>query len=75
MGARHTPDPLRPIWIDLYQAIEAHIDAADRVEFLDTVTTIADQHDRHRGTGAGDAYLARVINSLTGTGDDGDPPT
>lgn len=66
MGAKLRPDPLRPLWIDLHHAIEAHIDAPDRDEFLDTVTTIADQHDRHRGTGAGDAYLARVIRSLTG---------
>ena len=62
--------PLRPIWITLSQAIDTHVDAADRAEFLDTIVTIADRHDAHEGKGAGDAYLARVIRSLTGTNED-----
>jgi hypothetical protein len=61
--------PLRPIWLDLFKAIERHIDAGDRDEFLDTVVTIANQHDTHRGKGAGDAYIERVIRSLTGVRD------
>lgn len=57
---------LTPIWIRLDTAIRRHVDADDVEEFLDTVVTIANQHDTHQGRGAGDAYLERVINSLTG---------
>ena len=63
---------LTPIWIRLNQAIAAHVDAEDVDEFLDTVTMIASEHDRHRGRGAGDAYLEQVIRSLTG-GTEDDP--
>ena len=59
------PSP-KPIRRELYQAIDAHIDADDRDEFLDTVVTIAGHHDQHHGKGAGDDYIARVIRSLTG---------
>ncbi len=67
MSARNS---LTPIWITLHRAIAAHVDAGDRDEFLDTVVTIAGQHDTHRGKGAGDVYLERVIRSLTGAIED-----
>lgn len=56
-----------PILAQLHRAVDAHVDAGDRAEFLDTVMTIATHHDTHKGRGAGDAYLERVIASLTGT--------
>jgi hypothetical protein len=64
--AQPLPDTLTPIWITLHKAIARHIDDADREEFLDTVVTIANRDDALKGAGAGDAYLARVIQSLTG---------
>ena len=67
MFGRHA---LTPIWITLHRAIAARVDADDSDEFLDTVVTIANQHDAHAGKGAGDAYLERVIRSLTGSTED-----
>jgi hypothetical protein len=55
-----------PVWRRLDQAIRTHVAAEDSDEFLDAVTTIAAQHDAHRGSGAGDAYVEQVIRSLTG---------
>lgn len=63
---------LAPIVVRLHHAIDTHIGAGDRAEFLDTVMSIAEQHDTHKGRGAGDAYLERVIASLTGTPEDDD---
>jgi hypothetical protein len=57
---------LAAIWVRLEQAIRTHVADEDVEEFLDAVTTIAGQHDTHRGRGAGDAYLEQVIRSLTG---------
>jgi hypothetical protein len=70
--SRPLPHALTPIWLTLHQTIERHIDAGDRDEFLDTIVTIANQHDSLRGKGAGDAYIARVIQSLTGHSTDAD---
>ncbi len=64
MSASHA---LTPVWVTLHRAISAHVDADDRDEFLDTVVTMENQHDAHDGKGAGDAYLERVIRSLTGS--------
>jgi hypothetical protein len=60
-----------PIWITLHQAIAQFVDPQDRDEFLDAVSTMAAADDAQKGTGAGDAYVARVINSLTGNNKDG----
>lgn len=69
MSARQS---LVPILVQLHHAVDAHVDAGDHAEFLDTVMTIAEHHDTHKGRGAGDAYLERVIASLTGTPEDDD---
>jgi len=61
---------LVPVLIRLRRAIDQHVDAGDRDEFFDTVMTIAAAHDTHRGRGAGDAYLERVIGSLNGSLED-----
>lgn len=61
---------LMPIVVRLRHAIDNHVDAGDRDEFLDTVMTIATHHDTHKGRGAGDAYLERVIASLTSGSED-----
>lgn len=73
MSAPHAMQSLRPVWLRLYQAVETHVDADDREEFLDTVVTIAGHHDTLNGKGAGDDYLERVIVSLNGTREDGEP--
>lgn len=70
MAAARTTEPFRPIWLRLYQAIDAHVDAGDREDFLDTVVTVANRRDATEGNGAGDSYIAQVINSLTGTPED-----
>ena len=70
MAAAPTHDPLRPIWLALYRAVDAHVDADDREDFLDTVVTVANRRDATEGSGAGDRYIARVITSLTGTPED-----
>jgi hypothetical protein len=72
------PHSLRPIWLDLYDAVAKHVDADDHDEFLDTIVTMANLEDTHKGQGAGDTYIARVIRSLTGqpvTGDADTPQT
>lgn len=51
-----------PIWQQLLDAIDTHVAAEDRSEFLDTVAERAAHADACDGSG--DAYIARVIRSL-----------
>jgi hypothetical protein len=60
-----------PIWITLHQAIAQFVDPQDREEYLDAVKTKANSDDQKHGNGAGDAYVARVIQSLAGNNNDG----
>jgi hypothetical protein len=60
-----------PIWIALNQTIAQFIDPQDRDEFLDAVVTTAAADDAQKGNGAGDAYVARVIQSLIVNSKDG----
>ncbi len=56
----------RPIWNALLQTIAQFVDPEDQEEFLDSVVTTAAAENAQKGIGAGDAYVARVIQSLTG---------
>ena len=60
-----------PIWNALHQTIAQFVDPEDQEEFLDGVVTMAAADDAQKGHGAGDAYVARVIQSLTGNNKDG----